>query len=220
MPKQNPYLIKENYKQVEEVSYLEEKEIITPEEQAKIVDKLVKNEIPSYEEFMKTYQEEEGVIDSYYYEVDSHGDIRVVKCYGPGNSQSSESAGEAVFKKVASVALAASYFTPAVVVTGPLTAGGIAGSMVAGGIGLATGDEDAKKVGSFLGEITVGAAVDGLSAGTLNSGAPVIAKVVKKGCEAASFISDAKDMAEGTYIPMSGPRENGEVLKLVSKYGI
>jgi len=28
-----------------------------------------------------------------------------------------------------------------------LTAGGIAGSMVAGGIGLATGDEDAKKVG-------------------------------------------------------------------------
>jgi len=84
MPKQNPYLIKENYKKVEEVSYLEEKETITPEEQVKIVDKLVKNEIPSYEEFMKTYQEDEGAADSYYYEIDSYGDIRVVRCYGPG----------------------------------------------------------------------------------------------------------------------------------------
>jgi len=146
MTKLNPYLI-ENKAQIEEVREIENKELITPEEQAKIVDKLVKNEIPSYEEFMKTYQEDEGAADSYYYEVDSYGDIRVVRCYGPGNSQSSESTGEAVFKKVASVALAASYFTPAVVVTGPLTAGGIAGSMVAGGIGLATGDEDAKKVG-------------------------------------------------------------------------
>ena len=84
MTKNNIYSPKENYKQVEEVSYLEEKETITPEEQAKIIDKLVKNEIPSYEEFMKNYQEDEGVSDNYYYEIDSHGDIRVVKCYGPG----------------------------------------------------------------------------------------------------------------------------------------
>jgi len=83
MPKLNPYLI-ENKAQIEEVREIENQELITPEEQAKVVDKLVKNEIPSYEEFMKTYQEDEGAADSYYYEVDSYGDIRVVKCYGPG----------------------------------------------------------------------------------------------------------------------------------------
>jgi len=83
MPKLNPYLI-ENKAQIEEVREIENKELITPEEQAKVIDKLVKNEIPSYEEFMKTYQEDEEISDSYYYEVDSYGDIRVVKCYGPG----------------------------------------------------------------------------------------------------------------------------------------
>jgi hypothetical protein len=83
MTKLNPYLI-ENKAQVVEIREIENKELITPEEQAKIVDKLVKNEIPSYEEFMKTYQEDEGAADSYYYEIDSYGDIRVVKCYGPG----------------------------------------------------------------------------------------------------------------------------------------
>jgi thiamine kinase-like enzyme len=83
MPKLNPYLI-ENKAQVEEVREIENKELITPEERAKIVDKLVKNEIPSYEEFMKTYEEDEETIDNYYYEIDSHGDISVFKCYGPG----------------------------------------------------------------------------------------------------------------------------------------
>src|SRR5215216_761218 len=94
MPKLNPYLIKENYKKIEEVREIEEKELITPEERAKVVEKLVKNEIPSYEEFMKTYEEDEGAVDNYYYEVDSCGDIRVVKCYGPGNGQSNLSDGE------------------------------------------------------------------------------------------------------------------------------
>lgn len=84
MTKNNIYLPKENLAQVEEVREIENKESITPEEQAKLVDKLVKNEIPSYEEFMKTYQEDEGVSDNYYYEIDSYGDIRVVRCYGPG----------------------------------------------------------------------------------------------------------------------------------------
>jgi hypothetical protein len=84
MPIENQYLIKENFKKVEEIREIENKELITPEEQAKIVDKLVKNEIPSYEEFMKTYQEDEGAVDNYYYEIDSYGDIRIVRCYGPG----------------------------------------------------------------------------------------------------------------------------------------
>jgi len=80
MPKLNPYLI-ENKAQIEEVREIENKELITPEKQASLT---VKNEYPSYEEFMKTYESEEGVIDNYELEVDSYGDIRVVRCYGPG----------------------------------------------------------------------------------------------------------------------------------------
>jgi len=44
----------------------------------------LKNEVPSFEEFMKTYQEDEGANDSYYYEIDSYGDISVIRPYGPG----------------------------------------------------------------------------------------------------------------------------------------
>ncbi|CAG8550615.1 5516_t:CDS:2 [Paraglomus occultum] len=44
----------------------------------------IKNEVPTFEEFMKTYQEDEGANNSYYYEIDSHGDIRVIRPYGPG----------------------------------------------------------------------------------------------------------------------------------------
>ena len=83
MPKLNPYLI-ENKAQIVEIREIENKELITPEEQVKIVDKLVKNEIPTFEEFMKTYEEDEEVIDNYYYEIDSYGDIRVIRPYGPG----------------------------------------------------------------------------------------------------------------------------------------
>ena len=83
MPKLNPYLI-ENKAQIVEIREIENKELITPEEQVKIVDKLVKNEIPTFEEFMKTYEEDEEVIDDYYYEIYSYGDIRVIKPYGPG----------------------------------------------------------------------------------------------------------------------------------------
>ena len=33
--------------------------------------------VPSFEEFMKTYQEEERTINDYEFEVDSYGDLRV-----------------------------------------------------------------------------------------------------------------------------------------------
>ncbi len=70
MPKQNQYLItKENYKKVEEVREIE-------------------NKIPSFEEFLKTYNENERINDNYQGEFDSYGDIRVNKSYGPGNSES------------------------------------------------------------------------------------------------------------------------------------
>jgi len=197
MPKQNPYIIPtENKKPFETVYELK-----------------TENKIPTYEEFMRTYQEDESASDNYYYEIDSYEDIRVVKCYGPGNSQSNESAGEKVFKKVASMVLAASYFTPAVVVTGPLTGGGAVAGLATEIIGHATDNEDAKKVGGFFREITVNAAVDGLSASNLNSGAPVVAKATKKICQGISVINDARDIAEGTYLPpiIPGPRWSSKV---------
>ena len=66
MPKENPYLIKENYKQVEEVREIDSK-----------------YEVPSFEEFMKTYEYDEKVNESYELEVDSYGDIREPKKSGP-----------------------------------------------------------------------------------------------------------------------------------------
>nr|CAG8439355.1 2929_t:CDS:2 [Entrophospora candida] len=63
MPKQNPYLI-ENKKPFETVQEL-------------------KNEVPSFEEFMKTYESDEGIINSYNFEVDGYKDIGVGKRSGP-----------------------------------------------------------------------------------------------------------------------------------------
>jgi len=58
MPK-NTYFIKENYKKIEEVREVE-------------------NQIPSYEEFVKTYQQEQVN-----YEDLTHTDIGSSKNYGP-----------------------------------------------------------------------------------------------------------------------------------------
>jgi hypothetical protein len=139
MPKLNPYLIENKKAQIVEVREIENKESITPKEQAKIVDKLVKNEIPSYEEFMKTYQEDEGAADSYYYEVDSYGDIRVVRCYGPGNEQSKE-----VTKFIGKVAIST------VAAGSILATGGAAAPVVLGGVAAATGGKIAKEAGKEL----------------------------------------------------------------------
>ena len=57
---------KENYKKVEEMREIDYK-------------------VPSYEEFMKTYNEKEGINDNYQSEFDSYGDLRVKGTYyGPG----------------------------------------------------------------------------------------------------------------------------------------
>jgi len=64
MTNNNNLIVKENYKQVEEV-------------------REIKNEYPSFEEFMKTYESDEGMIDSYENEVASYGDISNIKGYGP-----------------------------------------------------------------------------------------------------------------------------------------
>lgn len=63
MPK-NTYFIKENYKKVEEVREVE-------------------NEIPSYEEFLKNYNADEKVNNSYENELNSYSDIGISKGFGP-----------------------------------------------------------------------------------------------------------------------------------------
>ena len=102
-----------------------------------MVDKLVKNEIPSYEEFMKTYQEDEGVIDNYYYEIDSYGDIRIVKCYGPGFW---DEFGGPVSKTLISMGASALI----------LGTGGAAAPIVIGGAALAAGGKGVKELGKEL----------------------------------------------------------------------
>jgi len=134
MPKLNPYLIENKKAQIEEIREIENQELITPEEQAKIVDKLVKNEIPSYEEFMKTYQEDEGASNSYYYEIDSYGDIRVVKCYGPGFW---DEIGSPVSKALISMGASA-------LIVGT---GGAAAPIVLSGVALGVGGKAAKEIG-------------------------------------------------------------------------
>jgi len=63
MPK-NIYSIKENYKKVEEI-------------------REIKNEIPTYEEFLKNYQADQEVNKSYENELNSYSDIGVSKGFGP-----------------------------------------------------------------------------------------------------------------------------------------
>ncbi|CAG8653313.1 11413_t:CDS:2, partial [Ambispora gerdemannii] len=45
-------------------------------------------QVPSFEEFMKTYENDEQVNDNYELEIDSYGDIGTPKGYGPGPNQS------------------------------------------------------------------------------------------------------------------------------------
>jgi hypothetical protein len=162
MPKLNPYLIKENYKQVEEVREIDNKELITPEERAKIVDKLVKNEIPSYEEFMKTYEEDKETIDNYYYEIDSHGDISVFKCYGPGFW---DDVAPFVGKTILTT-----FAAGAVVSTGGAAAPLIGAGMWAGGkaaeeIGKETDSRFLRSIGSFTKDTGFGTITGGLFTG-------------------------------------------------------
>jgi len=165
MTKNNIYSPKENYKQIEEVSYLEKKEAITPEEQAKVIDKLVKNEIPSYEEFMKTYQEDEGAAGSYYYEIDGYGDIRVVKCYGPGFFGDLLDASLFVGKTVA-IGSAATAIT---VATGgaaiPIGASMWVGGKAVEKIGEETDCRILQSIGETVGDLGLGTATAGIFTG-------------------------------------------------------
>lgn len=116
-----------------------------------------------------------------------------IAMYGPGWW---DDWGKSVTKQVGSIALATTYFTPAVVVTGPLTAGAILGGGSAWAIGKATGDEDARKIGGFVFETGIFAAIEGFSGGTLGPNAPALARWVKDTCEIANEALAMKDKAE------------------------
>ena len=81
----------------------------------------VKNEVPSFEEFMKTYETDEEVVDNYDLEVDSYGDIRIKGTYyGPGFWDDIKG----FVKPVTSgVLIAASIFPPTAAVAMPITLG-------------------------------------------------------------------------------------------------
>ena len=134
MTKNNIYLPKENIAKVETIQEL-------------------KNEykVPSYEEFMKTYNEDKETVDNYENEFDSYGDIRVKGTYyGPGFWDDIKG----FVKPVASGALiAASLFPPTAALAVPITATVVGAGATATGIGHLADSEGWKKAGRDIIEI-------------------------------------------------------------------
>jgi len=146
MPKLNPYLIKENYKKVEEV-------------------REIKNEIPSYEEFMENYNENKEVVDSYENEFDSYDDIRVNRSYGPGNNASSEKKQQAA----ASVAIGTGLVVTTAIcppLVGAMSAVYSGGGFIMKVAGEASGNEDLAKAGEVIG---TGGGIGSLGGGFVGS---------------------------------------------------
>lgn len=152
MTNNNNLIPKENYKKVEEVREIENKELITPEQQANLT---VKNEYPTFEEFMKTYEGEEGVIDNYEFEVDSYGDIRIKGTYyGPGFWDDIKG----FVKPVATGALVvASVFPPTAAVAAPVAYTVLGTGVAAHTVGEITDSDFLKEIGRDLAEIGSGA---------------------------------------------------------------
>jgi len=141
--------------------------LIPKENLAKVEEvREINNETPSFEEFMKTYESDKEVVDSYEFEVDSYGDIRTKGTYyGPG-FWSDVWTGT---KKVGGFALAVSYATPIAPVT--MTA-----TLVVGGSALAMeeyGDESWKKVAGEIKDVLSAAGdaqdIGGAAGNTLNN---------------------------------------------------
>jgi len=115
----------------------------------------IKNEIPSFEEFMKDYNADGKINDSYGGEFDSYGDIRVKGTYyGPGFWDDIKG----VVKPIATGALVvASVFPPTAAVAAPIAYTVIGAGAAATGIGHIADSEGWKEVGKDLLEIGSGA---------------------------------------------------------------
>lgn len=120
--------------------------------------------------------------------------------YGPGANMSTED----VVKKIGSVALATSYFTPLGAITAPMTAVAASAGGAMWAVGKVSGEDDLKGAGKST--------VDGLSCGTLNARAPLIAKGVKTTAQVISTYNDVKGSVSGE-MPTGNPRTNGAIAR-------
>jgi len=134
MTNNNNLIPKENFKKVEEVREIDSK-----------------YETPSFEEFMKTYESDEGIIESYEDEFKSYGDIRIKGTYyGPGFWDDIKD----VVKPVASgVLIAASVFPPTAPMAMPITLGVVGAGMATVGAGHVIDSEGLKEIGNDIVEI-------------------------------------------------------------------
>lgn len=124
MPNNNNLIPKENIAKVEEVREIE-------------------NEIPTYEEFMKNYNENKEAVDSY-------GDLRVKGTYyGPGFWDNVWTG----TKKVGGFALAVSYATP----IAPVTATATLVALGSAAVMKEYGNEDWKKVSNEIVDVAAAA---------------------------------------------------------------
>ena len=172
---------------------------------------------PSFEEFMKTYEPNEEVeflAEAEYQDRAWHGPR-----FGPGNEQS-----RGVARKIGSIALAATYFTPLGAITVPMTAvaGATGGSMYL--LGNATSNEDLRDAGGLIFGTALDASVEGIGAGALG-GASSVAKLTKEICKGISELGDMKDKIEalerrGVYIPAGTPQQRADFVNNILKYGL
>jgi len=133
-----------------------------------------------------------------------------------GNNQSGGEVAASIARKVGSVALAVSYFTPAAVITVPITAGAAVAGGAVTAIGYAADAEDAKKVGKWFGGLALDATIDGISGGALEGVKlnKAAAEAIKIGCETWSNASDEVDRVSGKpYIPTPDPQKTLYIAK-------
>lgn len=218
MPKNNIYLPKESIARVEEVREIENKELIMPEEQAQVINDykerwgLIKNKSKLSPAARSKIIKKHGA--DYLSERAFDHNIALTQMYGPGFW---DDYGGEIFKKVGSIALATTYFTPLGVVTGPMTvvAAGAGGTMWAAG--KASDNDELKKAGGIIFGTAFDAVAEGLGAGTLNSGAPAIAKITKTVCQGYNAAGDILDPSSRG-IP--GPRERATLATHIVKRGL
>lgn len=181
MPKNNPYFIKNEIKKPIETVY-------------ELKDEY---KVPSFEEFMKVYEMDEKVEDSYHYEVDNHGDIRLVKSYGPGGEQSKEAwktVGKITISTVGAVSIVAT--------------GGAAAPIVGTGIALAAGGKVVKEIGKerdnefleWIGDTAMGTGIGTIGGSVAGVGSSSLASHIGNSAKAGgSVVSGTMKTAYGTY---------------------
>jgi hypothetical protein len=100
--------------------------------------------VPSFEEFMKTYQSNKA--SEFLAEAEYQDQALNGPRYGPGNTQSTEER----TKKALSIGLAVSYFTPLSAITVPLSIGLGTTGLTAGIVGKLSDNEELTQAGNHV----------------------------------------------------------------------